>query len=80
LLHWDQGATTRIHGHPEQAFVYVVEGELSCKSFDKNPLTELGSKALSGNNIVKNQSKCQIPLLWLDCLSNNANLSFFALH
>jgi hypothetical protein len=22
LLHWDQGATTRIHGHPEQAFVY----------------------------------------------------------
>jgi hypothetical protein len=26
----------------------VVEGELSCKSFDKNPLTELGSKALSG--------------------------------
>jgi hypothetical protein len=31
-----------------QAFVYVVEGELSCKSFDKNPLTELGSKALSG--------------------------------
>ncbi|CAC9642267.1 hypothetical protein [bacterium endosymbiont of Bathymodiolus sp. 5 South] len=48
LLHWDQGATTRIHGHPEQAFVYVFEGELSCKSFDKNPLTELGSSKLSG--------------------------------
>jgi hypothetical protein len=66
LLHWDQGATTRIHGHPEQAFVYVFEGELSCKSFDKN--------------IMKNQPKCQIPLLWLGCLSNNANLQFFALH
>lgn len=48
LLHWDQGATTRIHGHPEQAFVYVIEGSLNCKNFNKNPLTETESKKLNG--------------------------------
>lgn len=47
LLYWDQDAITRIHGHPEQAFVYVIEGFLSCKNFDKNPLTKTGSKELS---------------------------------
>ncbi|RUA05334.1 MAG: hypothetical protein DSY43_04785 [Gammaproteobacteria bacterium] len=52
LLHWDKGATTRIHGHPEQAFLYVVEGELRCKNFDKNPLTELKSKGLSGGEYL----------------------------
>lgn len=47
LLYWDKGATTHIHGHPEQAFIYVIEGSLNYKNFDKNPLTELESKELS---------------------------------
>ncbi len=41
LIYWDKGIITNIHGHPYQSFVYVVEGSLSCKNFDKNQLTEL---------------------------------------
>ncbi|SMN11475.1 Cysteine dioxygenase type I [uncultured Candidatus Thioglobus sp.] len=47
LLNWDKSAKTRIHGHPEHAFVYVVKGHLLCKNFDKEPLTELSSSNLS---------------------------------
>ncbi len=47
LLNWDKGAKTRIHGHPEQAFVHVINGRLSCKNFAKQSLSELGSSELS---------------------------------
>ncbi|WP_428087001.1 hypothetical protein [Candidatus Thioglobus sp.] len=46
LLNWDKGAKTRIHGHPEQAFVYLVKGRLSCKNFAKETLSELGNSDL----------------------------------
>ncbi|MBE8189686.1 MAG: hypothetical protein HAW58_02195 [Candidatus Thioglobus sp.] len=46
LLNWDKGATTRIHGHPQQAFVYVISGGLRCKNFSKTPLVELGKSKL----------------------------------
>ncbi len=47
FLNWDKGATTRIHGHPQQAFVYVIKGRLNCKNFSKPPLVELGGSQLS---------------------------------
>lgn len=48
LLNWDKGATTRIHGHPEQTFMYVIKGQLSCKNFNKNPLIEVSSSEVKG--------------------------------
>jgi hypothetical protein len=47
LLNWDKGASTRIHGHPDQAFIYVVKGVLSCQNFEKNPLTKTKKSILS---------------------------------
>ncbi|WP_190600096.1 hypothetical protein [Candidatus Vesicomyidisocius sp. SY067_SCS001] len=46
LLNWDKGAITRIHGHPDRAFIYVIKGQLMCKDFDKNPLTKISSSTL----------------------------------
>ncbi|SMM99940.1 Cysteine dioxygenase type I [uncultured Candidatus Thioglobus sp.] len=55
LLNWDKGAATRIHGHPDHAFVYVLKGHLSCKNFDKNQLTELGGSELSAEECRYNK-------------------------
>ncbi len=38
LLNWDKSAITRVHGHPDQAFMYVIKGQLLCKNFDNNSL------------------------------------------
>lgn len=46
LLNWDKGAKTRIHGHPQQAFVYVIKGRLNCKNFNKNPMLEIKNSIL----------------------------------
>lgn len=55
FLNWDKGAKTRIHGHPEQAFVYVINGRLSCRNFNKKPLVEIGSSELTGGKYRYNK-------------------------
>ncbi|SFV85049.1 Cysteine dioxygenase type I [hydrothermal vent metagenome] len=55
LLCWDKGAITRIHGHPEQSFIYILEGSLSCKSFDKEVVTELHSNKLKNGEFRYNK-------------------------
>jgi hypothetical protein len=46
ILNWDKGAATRIHGHPDHAFVAVIKGHLCCKNFAKDTLLELGSSEI----------------------------------
>ncbi|NYT28214.1 hypothetical protein [Candidatus Thiodubiliella endoseptemdiera] len=55
LLCWDKGAITRIHGHPEQSFIYILEGSLSCKSFDKDALTELKFREINNREFRYNK-------------------------
>lgn len=38
LIHWDKGAKTPIHGHPEQMFVYLLEGQLQVEDYKVSPL------------------------------------------
>lgn len=33
VARWDQGAVTPIHGHPQFAFVYVLEGQLQMEHY-----------------------------------------------
>lgn len=33
IARWDQGATTPIHGHPQFAFVYVLQGQLQMEHY-----------------------------------------------
>ncbi len=33
VARWDQGASTPIHGHPQFAFVYVLEGQLQMEHY-----------------------------------------------
>ena len=47
ILRWDKGVKTPIHGHPEHAFFYVLEGELLCSNFRKDPLLVTDSRVLS---------------------------------
>ena len=41
LIHWDKNVSTSIHGHPERAFVYALEGLMEIESFSVNPLQSL---------------------------------------
>jgi len=34
-IHWSAGAQSRIHGHPEVAYVFVVAGEFVIENFQK---------------------------------------------
>ena len=38
LIEWDEDVSTCIHGHPEQSFVYLLEGSLEVKNFETEPL------------------------------------------
>ena len=38
LIHWDKNVSTSIHGHPERAFVYVLDGLMEIEGFNVNPL------------------------------------------
>lgn len=38
ILRWDKDSQTPIHGHPERSFFYVLQGELACFYFQKDPL------------------------------------------
>ncbi|KAA0451167.1 MAG: hypothetical protein FXV79_02745 [Candidatus Thioglobus sp.] len=55
LLHWDKNAATRIHGHPERSFVYVISGDLNCTNFDKNSLATTSSKQLKSGQYSYNK-------------------------
>lgn len=35
VARWDQGATTPIHGHPQFAFVYVLNGQLQMEQYQE---------------------------------------------
>lgn len=49
LINWDKDAKTRIHGHPDRTFVYVIRGRLKVQNFDSNPLLKRDSNTLSAN-------------------------------
>ena len=38
LIEWDKDVSTCIHGHPEQSFIYLLEGALEVKNFETEPL------------------------------------------
>ena len=44
LINWDKDVSTKIHGHPERAFIYVLEGLMEVESFELNPLKSLNKK------------------------------------
>jgi len=46
LIHWDENVSTRIHGHPERSFVYVLDGLMEIESFKLNPLQGQGKKTV----------------------------------
>ena len=46
LIEWDEDVSTCIHGHPEQSFVYLIDGSLEVKSFETEPLVLIDKKPL----------------------------------
>ncbi len=54
LIHWDKDVSTRIHGHPERSFVYVLDGLLEIESFKLNPLQSLNKKIVQPGEYFHN--------------------------
>jgi len=44
LIHWDENVSTSIHGHPERAFIYVLDGSMEVENFQLNPLRGLNKR------------------------------------
>lgn len=44
LIHWDKDVLTSIHGHPESAFIYILDGSMEVENFILNPLQSLNKK------------------------------------
>jgi hypothetical protein len=36
FLHWDKNVLTPVHGHPDQAFVYAVKGDIRVRNYERN--------------------------------------------
>ena len=46
LIEWDENVTTCVHGHPQQSFVYLIEGSLEVESYETDPLVLIDKKPL----------------------------------
>ncbi len=54
LIHWDKDVLTKVHGHPERSFVYVLDGLLEIESFKLNPLQSLNKKIVQPGQYFNN--------------------------
>ncbi len=36
ILKWDKGVKTAIHGHPQQSFLYILDGEFTINNYQSN--------------------------------------------
>lgn len=81
LLNWDKGAMTRIHGHPDHAFVFVLKGRLSCKNFTKDPLSELDSSEIKSGKYRYNkgvQGKMDNYIHQINAIEPSVSLHFYS--
>ena len=50
FLHWDKDVITPVHGHPDQAFLYAVKGNIEIKNYQqegKKPLALKDTESLA---------------------------------
>lgn len=55
FLHWDKDVITPVHGHPDQAFVYAVEGNIEIKNYQREarkPLALTDVESLSNGDFI----------------------------
>jgi len=54
LIHWDKNISTSIHGHPERAFIYVLDGSMEIENFQLNPLQGLNKRLVEPGQYFSN--------------------------
>ena len=52
LIEWDEDVSTCINGHPQQSFVYLIEGSLEVKSYETEPLVLTEKKPLHEDEYI----------------------------
>ncbi len=55
FLHWDKGVITPVHGHPDQAFLYAVDGNIEIKNYDQEeqkPLELTDTESLTEGDFI----------------------------
>jgi hypothetical protein len=50
LLHWDSDYKSTIHGHPDLAFYYIVDGKMINTTFDNHPLKMNNSQTINAGD------------------------------
>ena len=62
FLHWDKDVITPVHGHPDQAFVYAVDGNIEIKNYqqeNKRPLTLQGTTSLDKGDFIYSHGEAE---------------------
>jgi hypothetical protein len=62
FLHWDKDVITPVHGHPDQAFLYTVDGNIEIKNYerdDKNPLALKDTASLSEGEFIYSHGEAE---------------------
>lgn len=62
FLHWDKDVITPVHGHPDQAFLYAVEGNIEINNYergDKKPLELKDTESLSKGDFIYSHGEAE---------------------
>ncbi len=57
VLCWDKGIQTAIHGHPDQAFMYVLEGEIIVENYQTPELVLKDTTAYQPDEYIFHHGK-----------------------
>ncbi len=62
FLHWDKDVITPVHGHPDQAFVYAVKGNIEIKNYQqegKKPLALKDTASLAKGDFIYSHGEAE---------------------